>query len=585
MASQPIDALFCPDIGNVSTSNFHCCSASKQNSSLCREIFNNPNVFTNGCGHDCLANCSRVDYIYGSILQDTGLEGNGVAPIRRYLTCANVPNIAGYLDQNTLEPSIVSTVEKYIPRDAPLDARKNVTLAVTDCLTATCRNARQPAFCNYQCAGINLLTNGTTPNMAGLNECLRELCTGQQRSLPFADADVVGIGVFASYIMQCMFVVVLWFIFIGFQFSTHRQRKATTGSEHTPTNSEVEIVETEAEETRQSLPTHQMMFEEFLEQFHKAQCYFSATIQIAALTYGIFDVDMLTTFMLVPLATNGVLPVVFTLLLLYKCNHKSGLDIVLLTAVVWLLSSIVYWTLYSHIIPINTKDITAEEEFRAYRQFYYKLSSLDACGGYSALAVCPNNFKLGQGSITRESHKIRVLTPIIWTFSTLCLLAILAAKLSGTRLSELRPFGNKTDAKYQAVDRPDSTELGTLERNGAKTSVRNAEAAQSTASSSDQHNSRHYSVIHNTIYVFATLCFLAGIGMQLSLLSIATSLDMMDRKDWSFGQVVAITIWIPPLLAYLYQEIEVTMRKAKRRREKKKAMLQGQRKTNATSCT
>jgi hypothetical protein len=60
----------------------------------------------------------------------------------------------------------------------------------------------------------------------------------------------------------------------------------------------------------------------------------------------------------------------------------------------------------------------------------------------------------------------------------------------------------------------------------------------------------------NFVYVLVTMCFLAGIGMQLSLLSIATSLDMMDRKDWSFGQVVAITIWIPPLLAYLYREVE-----------------------------
>jgi hypothetical protein len=62
--------------------------------------------------------------------------------------------------------------------------------------------------------------------------------------------------------------------------------------------------------------------------------------------------------------------------------------------------------------------------------------------------------------------------------------------------------------------------------------------------------------MHNFAYVLVTLCFLAGAGMQMALLSIATSLDMMDRWDWGFGQVVAITIWVPPLIAYVYREGE-----------------------------
>ena len=37
---------------------------------------------------------------------------------------------------------------------------------------------------------------------------------------------------------------------------------------------------------------HQHNFEHLLVQFHKAQCYFSATIQIAALSFSIFEIDM-----------------------------------------------------------------------------------------------------------------------------------------------------------------------------------------------------------------------------------------------------------------------------------------------------
>lgn len=190
------DPLFCEALGSTSN-KLHCCFPDDQDAQTCRNNFNNPNVptFTQGCRTgNCLRDCQDVAVIYSSITQQDALEGSGVAPIRRYLTCANVPNMAGYLDQNVLEPNISSQIEKFIPRNAT-DELKNVTLAVTECLTATCRNARHPKTCEMQCAGVNLLMNSTTPNVPGLNQCLGTLCTGGYDSLPFADADVVGIGV------------------------------------------------------------------------------------------------------------------------------------------------------------------------------------------------------------------------------------------------------------------------------------------------------------------------------------------------------------------------------------------------------
>jgi hypothetical protein len=54
---------------------------------------------------------------------------------------------------------------------------------------------------------------------------------------------------------------------------------------------------------------------------------------------------------------------------------------------------------------------------------------------------------------------------------------------------------------------------------------------------------------------FTTLVFLAGVGMQISVLSTAIKLDMVDANGWSFGQVIAVTVWIPPLLEYVCGEI------------------------------
>jgi hypothetical protein len=77
---------------------------------------------------------------------------------------------------------------------------------------------------------------------------------------------------------------------------------------------------------------------------------------------------MLVTFMLIPLATNGVLPVVFTLVLLYKRNEKLDPGVIVLTVVCWILSSVVYCVLYSHAIPINS-DISTDANYTIYRQF------------------------------------------------------------------------------------------------------------------------------------------------------------------------------------------------------------------------
>ena len=111
--------------------------------------------------------------------------------------------MAGYLSQNPAKSNIVSEVEKYISRNATNDALKNVTFAVTECLAATCRKARHSKVCRPQCARVNLILNGTTPNLQGVSQCLDSLCTGGCDSLPFADQDVVGIGV--GTVIQTLF--------------------------------------------------------------------------------------------------------------------------------------------------------------------------------------------------------------------------------------------------------------------------------------------------------------------------------------------------------------------------------------------
>jgi hypothetical protein len=125
MTSKDEQPIFCRNIG---TATPDCCYASDQNSPTCRSIFSSePSVFDDVCDNNtCLEHCSDPGYIFGSILDREAWTGSGVRPIHRYRTCANVPNLAGYLDQNLLNPTILSQVDGHLSQNASRDALKNV---------------------------------------------------------------------------------------------------------------------------------------------------------------------------------------------------------------------------------------------------------------------------------------------------------------------------------------------------------------------------------------------------------------------------------------------------------------------------
>ena len=215
--------------------------------------------------------------------------------------------------------------------------------------------------------------------------------------------------------------------------------------------------------------------------------------------------------------------------------EKLSRGITLLTVVVFILSSIIYWSTYAHLIPVAS----ILDQPDVYEQFMYKLSAIPACGGYSALAVCPDDRRLGLAAVQQAGHKLNILTPLIWTFSTLMLLVLLGWQVYQRRL---RP--------HQASPQAEDT--------GSKPASNVHQPVQTNRSQ----RSKYWTAF----FWIATAAFLAGMGMQLSLLSNATSLKMMDWSDWSFGQIVAVTIWFPPWVEFYYGIIgQLVSKKLKRK--------------------
>ncbi|KAK4207526.1 hypothetical protein QBC37DRAFT_298552 [Rhypophila decipiens] len=529
--------LACDALGTrPSLSQLPCCHINDQDSPTCRRLFP-PTLKQGMLGRVCLNQpdsicplflaCSDVSSLYTS-LEQTEQTGDGLWLIKRYVACANMPTIATAAYAGELSRNISSVVTNYIPPLPKLNAfetrLQQITSAVTDCLSSTCRASRDVDFCyEDHCSPTKLLTNGTLPNLEGINDCLFTLCNADNRALPWPDADVIGIGVFISYMMQCALVVCLW---AGLLFFSIQQHRATTGS----------TSRTPSPQTKKGESSHLKALRSLLLDFHKSQCYFAGTLMLAS-AITIFSsgdssssrgIDIVITFMILPLATNSIVPVVFAYLLLVYFTPKAkggdtrrpavSVPITILTGTVYILSSIIFWTLYSE-LPLQTKSGTgigdADDMYRLYR---LQLSSLPACGGYSGLAACPFESKqrataVEQGLDARK--KLRVLTPIIWGWSTFVFLGLVGMQV------------------YHAI----MSGRGSARR-----------ALQGVVTHVDGQSKQ-------AGFWLTTLGFLAGVGMQLAVLWTAKLLGMVNDRDWGFGQIVAVTIWIPPLLEYFFEEI------------------------------
>jgi hypothetical protein len=190
--------IACVGVGST-LNNLSCCYANNQASTACQNIFSGTNsVLSRGCkntSRDCVTDCANEGLLYTSLVQDDR-TGNGRGPISRYQACVNLPSIARFSEFGQLSPDLFTHADRYIAPNNTDSQLQGITSAVTDCLSSTCRNSRRSDLCydNY-CSPVKLLANSSSPNITAVNQCLHTLCSGGYNSLPFADADIVGVGV------------------------------------------------------------------------------------------------------------------------------------------------------------------------------------------------------------------------------------------------------------------------------------------------------------------------------------------------------------------------------------------------------
>lgn len=257
-------------------------------------------------------------------------------------------------------------------------------------------------------------------------------------------------------------------------------------------------------------------FEKFIKSFLGAQCYFGISLQAAALYSKPKDVNPLTGYATMSVAVTGFLPTVFTLMLLGYYGAKSRY-LSLLTALSWLLATVVFFELESNLSRF-TSGISIQDS--SLRQLY----DISTCGGSSALAVCSETlgsspldylsgyYNNGSGLVSLRNTKI------LWAWSTLCLILCLVSRFFS---------GNKKQT------------LPRIEKEGKVFSTK----LQSIFI--------HWKILTLTL---ATSLFLLCFVYQALMVWKYQQMDVINWKGWTFGQIMAVATWIPSVLEYMENE-------------------------------
>ena len=273
---------------------------------------------------------------------------------------------------------------------------------------------------------------------------------------------------------------------------------------------------------------------ESLNSFLQAQCYFSIPIAVSTLISDPFHLDTINGFGFLPVAINGFLPQTFTLLQLHR-HKRFSWYISSLTFLSWLLSTINFWAIikYLSIERIGTRDA----EFRS-------LSKIESCGNLNALTLCIQaqgvspigwlfytklkSTAFGASLLFGATTIGTLIVPTIWVFCTANLLLLLGHQCLGS--TGLKIFHSRGYAPP-----PLSTQRS---RKGVLlTNIRHLFINPWTATVG--------------FYVASGMYFLCTIYQGLLYYNYL-ALDLVDRSGWSFGQIIAITVWIPVISDYLH---------------------------------
>ncbi|TQW00943.1 hypothetical protein IF1G_00874 [Cordyceps javanica] len=348
-----------------------------------------------------------------------------------------------------------------------------VTSKVASCYASTCDLTREPDKCKEACAIDNFLAQPTRLNFnlqnnnTGAMACISRLCDNTC-GLPYANQDVLGIGVLTTYYVQALALLVI----------------ATT----------------------------------FL-----ASAGYQLWVSVAVATFAMHpaSVDALNGYALLASSIMGFVPPIFTLMLLHSHGVKSWFS----TGVVlgsWAINSVTFFILVSNLSSIkgdsNLLGVGLQSLFHT-----------TSCGGSSAMALCHQLtgaeplVYLDQFFNKNPIPNIKNV-PVLWAFATAVLLVTVGRQA-------FQSWKGKDEEVVEATHKPGLTAL--------------ADSMRTKRRASAFFNRK---AVRFGMTLLTTTIFCLALGYEFRVVREYQKMDIIDKRGWSFGQVVAVLFWVPPLL-------------------------------------
>ena len=332
--------------------------------------------------------------------------------------------------------------------------------------------------------------------------------------------DVGGVGVYLGYLTQLSILVYCW---LHQRFMTNWARFGTIAS-----CSALEgygCAKERAEKVQERLDSsHQSAaLISGLSEFQRSQSWFTLTLQgtaIGALASNgsMFDADSLqemhlTVDLLGDVAATGIICLTFGLYMLHAANKKSWYTTCL--SVLALLISCVTWTMTRMTLD-NLHHMRPTEH------------DLPACGGRSPATFC----------LKKDSHRFTYFEA---TSMGICILAMALMIIRQSNYLNLPSIG----LSRQTSMAPTDIELNSIRRTRRRSTLRSTESKAERAIAQVAKYSLKLEIAE---FVMAGLT----LTMFVRLLTNGELSALNSSVSWTFGQLIAVTIWIPSILEYLY---------------------------------
>ncbi|KAI4112417.1 MAG: hypothetical protein LQ345_006435 [Seirophora villosa] len=463
-------------------------------------------------------NCSLACQQASLVFEDTATLHN----------CLQYPTIASALSRGTVATESVDVAASYGIYAGDADPSSTIRETIQQCLTD---------YCDSTPGCAESRTSGRDADLPA-SVCAGQLCYDHTNICegvyaPVID-DIAGVGIYTSYWMQNGIALVAFALLRLFDFWIYYVTLALFGCV-----SGFDKARARAESARQSSLRYRLPnLISALFEFQKAQCFFMMAVQVAAIIIvrgGGFESKNLqqlsNSYSAITLvAICGYLPIVFTLLNLHGAGKSSWYILTLSTITVAISGGTAFNT---RKFDPNPNDMASLRNIAG---------SWASCGNKN-----PTTFCLGPRTVDPFGYSGGALHIFIF-----CIIILAFLTIDKARTSRLLAVAGDKVQTYRSLH----TAIPKSSRGRSLTQLTALSRVSTIAVQYTILGDKRKRALSNILYGSVWIVFLFLYCRWIYLLStwINTSSGVIGPSNWSFGQIVGITAWVPSLIQYIYLE-------------------------------